>query len=295
MNNRSLKANRVIWVGLFINIILTFLKLLAGIYGKSAAMIADAFHSLSDFGTDIVVLLSFRIIDKPVDKSHDYGHGKVETLVSVVIGVVLLAVGVKICWSGLYRVYKFYQGQLIPQPGLIAFYAAAISIISKEWLYRYTLKVGKAINSQAVIANAWHHRSDAFSSIGTMIGIGGAIILGERWRILDPIAAIVVSFLIIKTAVVISREGFNELVEVSLSDKTENEILGIVRSVPGVKMPHNLKTRKIGNYVAIDIHIRVNKDLNIMEGHAIATEVEKKIKEAFGENAFISIHIEPSG
>jgi len=295
MNNRTLKANGVTWVGLLVNISLTFFKLLAGVSGRSAAMVADAFHSLSDFATDIVLLLGFRIIDKPVDKSHDYGHGKVETLISVVIGVVLLAAGLKICWSGIYHAFKFCHGQVIPEPGLIAFYAAIISIISKEWLYRYTVKVGKAINSQAVLANAWHHRSDAFSSIGAMIGIGGAIILGEKWHILDPIAAIVVSFFIMKTAIAITMRGVNELVEVSLSDKTENEILDIVRSVPGVKMPHNLKTRRIGNYIALDLHVKVNKDLNITEGHAISTRIEKKIKETFGENSFISVHIEPFG
>ncbi len=295
MNTRSSKASHVTWVGLFINIVLTSFKLMAGIAGKSAAMIADAFHSLSDFGTDIVVLFGFRIVDKPIDKSHDYGHGKVETLASVIIGVVLFAVGVKICWAGLFEVYKFYQGQLIPRPGMIALYAAIISIISKEWLYRYTLKVGKDIRSQAVIANAWHHRSDAFSSIGTMVGIGGAIILGEKWRILDPIAAVVVSFFIIKTAIAISMEGFNELLEASLSDKTENEILDIVHSVPGASIPHNLKTRKIGNCIAMEMHIKVDKDLNITEGHDIATKVEKKIKETFGGDVFVSIHIEPLG
>ncbi|MBU1084075.1 MAG: cation diffusion facilitator family transporter [Candidatus Omnitrophota bacterium] len=294
MNSRTFKANRVTWIGLFSNVFLTCLKLLAGIYGKSAAMIADAFHSLSDLGTDIVVLLGFRIIDKPADKSHDYGHGKVETLVLVVIGVVLLAAGLKICWSGSYRVFKFYQGRSIPEPGLIAFYVAVISIISKEWLYRYTLKTGKGINSRAVIANAWHHRSDAFSSIATMIGIGGAIMLGERWHILDPIAAIVVSFFIIKTAIVISADGINELIDASLDDRTENRIMDVVRSVPGANMPHNLKTRKIGNHIAVELHIKVNKDLNIEKGHDISTMVEKKIKEVFGEDVFISVHIEPS-
>jgi len=260
----------------------------------SAAMIADAFHSFSDFGTDIVALLSFRIVDKPVDKNHNYGHGKVETLAAVIIGVVLFGTGARVCWSGFSRVFDFYQGQSISRPGLVAFYVAIISVISKEWLYRYTIKIGKAIKSQAVTANAWHHRSDAFSSFAAIIGIGGAIVLGEKWRVLDPVAAIVVSFLIIRTAVAISSAGINELMEVSLDDETENEIMKIIRAVPGAQDPHNLRTRKIGNYISVEVHINVNKDLNITEGHAISTKVEKEIKKKFEGHAFVSVHVEPA-
>jgi len=295
MNNRISKANRVTWIGLFVDIILTFLKLLAGILGQSAVMIADAFHSLSDFATDIIILFGFKVANKPADKNHDYGHGKVETLVTVIIGVILIIVGLKICWSGFYRVFRFYQGHLAPRPGMIAFYAAVISIISKEWLYCYTTKVGKTISSQAIIANAWHHRSDAFSSVGAMVGIGGAIILGEKWYVLDPLAAIVVSFFIVRTAILISIGGANELLEASLSEEEEEDILSIVRSVPGAEIPHNLKTRRIGNRIAIDLHVKVNKNLNITEGHAISMKVEDKIKETLGENVFISVHIEPLG
>ncbi len=295
MISRVTKASRVTWVGLFVDLALTFLKLLAGVWGQSVVMIADAFHSLSDLATDIVVLFGFKIVDKPADKSHDYGHGKVETLTTVIIGVILLIVGFRICWFGLCRVFQFYQGQIAPRPGLIAFYAAIISIISKECLYRYTAKVGRAINSQAIIANAWHHRSDAFSSVGAMVGIGGAIILGEKWYILDPIAAIIVSLFIIKTAIVISTGAINELLEVSLSDEEEDKILSVVRSVPGAEIPHNLKTRRIGSHIAIDLHIKVNKNLNITEGHVVSINVEEKIKEVFGSNVFISVHIEPLG
>ncbi|MFH1877880.1 MAG: cation diffusion facilitator family transporter [Candidatus Omnitrophota bacterium] len=293
MNKRSKKANRVTWIGLFANVALTLFKLTAGILGKSAAMVADAFHSLSDFATDIVVLLGFKVISKPVDKDHDYGHGKVETMISVIIGVMLFAVGVKLLWDGAYRVIRFYRGAAIPEPGWIAFYAAVSSIAIKECLYRYTKKTGEEIKSPAVIANAWHHRSDAFSSIATMAGIGGAIMLGERWHILDPIAAIVVSFFIIKTAVIISWHGFDELVEVSLSDETENKILDIIRAVPGAENPHNLKTRRIGNYIAVDVHIKVKRELDIVAAHNISTEVEKEIKAAFGGDTFISVHVEP--
>lgn len=293
MVNRVYKANKVTWVGLFVNIILTSFKLFAGIFGKSSAMIADAFHSLSDFATDIVVLLGFKFIEKPADKSHDYGHGKAETLSSVIIGIALFAVGFRIFWVGAHSVYHVFRGELIQEPGWIAFYAAIISVVVKEWLYRYTISVGKSINSSAIIANAWHHRSDAFSSIGTMLGIGGAILLGEKWHILDPMAAIIVSFFIIKTSIDISLGGFNELMEASLSDAVEKDILDVVRNVPGVISPHNLKTRRIGNYVAIDLHIIVDKKLNIVLAHDIATQCEDKIKMKLGEETFVSIHVEP--
>ncbi len=293
LKNRSAKAYKVTWVGLVINVILTSFKLAAGIFGRSAAMIADAFHSLSDFATDVVVLFGFRFIDKPVDKSHDYGHGKAETLAAVIIGVALFAVGFRIFWMGTLSVYRVYRGEVIPEPGLIALYAAVISIVAKEWLYRYTIKIGKAINSPAVIANAWHHRSDAFSSIGTMVGIGGAIVLGENWHILDPIAAIIVSIFIVRTSIGISIGGLNELLEASLSDEVENKILDVIKAVPGVIRSHNLKTRRIGNYIAMDVHIKVDKSLNIMAAHDISTEVENKIRVKFGEETHISVHVEP--
>lgn len=294
MDNRINKANRVTWLGLYINIALTLFKLMAGIFGKSAAMIADAFHSLSDFATDVVVLLGFRFIGKPIDKSHDYGHGKVETLTSAIIGIALFAVGLKIFWAGAHTIFHIYQGAVIPKPGRIAFYAAIVSIITKEWLYRYTVKIGKSINSQAIIANAWHHRSDAFSSIGAMLGIGGAILLGEKWHILDPIAAVTVSFFILKTAITISLGGFSELLEVSLNDELEDRIISIARAVSGVVEPHDLKTRRIGNYIAIDLHINVDKNLNITEAHHLSVKVEKEIRAEFGEETFISIHVEPA-
>ncbi|MFH1061363.1 MAG: cation diffusion facilitator family transporter [Candidatus Omnitrophota bacterium] len=294
MSNRAVKATRVTWIGLYVNIGLTLFKLIAGVFGQSAAMIADAFHSLSDFATDVVVLLGFRFIEKPVDKSHDYGHGKAETLSSVIIGLALFAVGFRIFWVGVHSVYHVYQGEVIPEPGVIAFYAAVISIVSKEWLYRYTMKTGQGINSSAVIANAWHHRSDAFSSIGTMLGIGGAILLGEKWHVLDPIAALVVSVFIIQTSIRISLDSFNELLEASLSDESEKKILDIINLVSGVISPHELRTRRIGNYIAIDVHIEVSKALNITVAHDISTEVEKKIKEEFGKETFIYVHVEPS-
>lgn len=290
---RANKANYVTWVGFFVNLILTAFKLFAGIFGHSAAMIADAVHSLSDFITDIVVLISFRVIRRPADKGHDYGHGKFETLAAAFIGSALFFVGLAILWSGAKKIWLDTIGVNIGKPGVIAFIAAVISIVSKEWLYRYTVHVGREINSQAVIANAWHHRSDAFSSIGTMIGIGGAVWLGGAWHVLDPIAAVVVSFFIMKVALSISIISVKELTEESLEEEIEEEILSIVKTIKGVMEPHNLRTRRIGNNIAVDLHICVAKNMNILEAHTIASQVEYGLRIKYGQETFVSVHVEP--
>jgi len=293
VKERAREANKVTLVGFFINLILTAFKLIAGIVGHSNAMIADAFHSLSDFATDIVVLVSNWLVQKPRDETHDYGHGKYETLAAALIGVALLLVAIGIFWSGLSRILKVVGGETLARPGYIALIAAILSVVIKEWLYRYTAKVGKRIDSPAVIANGWHHRSDAFSSIGATIGIGGAILLGNKWTVLDPIAGIIVSFFIGKVAIEISRESFNELLEASLSEETENEIIGFALQTPGVKDQHNIRTRKIGNNIAVDLHICVEESLSISEAHDIATEIENKIRYKYGNDSCISIHTEP--
>jgi len=257
-------------------------------------MVADAVHSLSDFVSDIAIILTFRIVKKPIDKSHDYGHGKFETLSTFIVGLLLLFIGIGILRSGILNVIKISGGIIPYQPRIIAFYAAVISVITKEWLYRYTAKKGKEIKSDAIIANAWHHRTDAFTSVGTMIGIGLAVLMGHKWVIFDPIAAIMVSIFILKISITIILKCTNEFMEASLSEETENKILKVVRSVDGVTNPHNLKTRKIGKNIAIDIHIEVDRNLNIVQAHNIASAVENKIKEEFGEETFISVHTEPS-
>lgn len=151
----------------------------------------------------------------------------------------------------------------------------------------------KKINSQAVIANAWHHRSDAFSSIGTTIGIGGAILLGEKWRVLDPLAAVIVSFFIIKVGLDIAKGSVNELLECSLSPQDKQRILSIVRSVTEVSQPHNLRTRRIGNTIAVDLHVRVAPEMTVAHAHTLTTTIEQEIRQAFGEKSFVSIHVEP--
>jgi cation diffusion facilitator family transporter len=287
------RARKVIWLGFVANLVLTLIKLLAGILARSSAMVADAVHSVSDFATDLVVIGSLSVASRPRDHNHKYGHGKVETLATAFVGGVLILVGLGLLYSGSMKIYSVYQGNILQQPGMGALYAAIGSIIVKEILFRYTIKVGTETNSQAVIANAWHHRSDAYSSFGTLLGISGAIFLGQKWVILDPLAAIIVSFFIFKIAIKITRDTLLELIETSLPKEHEEEIIELASGVDGVHDPHELKTRKIGNHIAIDIHIKVDNELNIEEAHNITIDLEKTLRKAYGEETHISIHTEP--
>ncbi len=289
----SKRARRVIWFGFVANLVLTMIKLVAGVLARSSAMIADGVHSVSDFATDLVVVSSLSVASRPKDHNHKYGHGKVETLATAFVGGVLILVGLGLLYGGLSKIYLFYMGNPLQQPGMGALYAAIGSIIVKEILFRYTLKVGEETKSQAVMANAWHHRSDVYSSFGTMLGIGGAIFLGQKWVILDPLAAVIVSFFIFKIAIKITRDTLFELIETSLPKDHEDEILEISANVEGVNDPHELKTRKIGNHIAIDIHIKVENQLNIEQAHDITVDLERALRKAYGQETHISIHTEP--
>lgn len=291
---RAKKIYRVTLAGGVINAQLVTLKFIAGIAGHSAAMVADAVHSLSDFITDVTVLLFVKLSNRPKDKKYDYGYGKYETVATALIGLALLAVGVIILRDGIVRIVRAMRGDEPPAPSMIAFWMAIASIIAKEICYRFTIRVGRKVDSQAVIANAWHHRSDAFSSVGTALGIGGAIMLGDKWRVLDPIAAAVVSFFIIKIAIDVLRESFGELTERSLPIEVEEEIVRIASSVEGVGGIHNLRTRRIGNYYAIELHIRLDGSSTLDEAHDKATEIENLLRERYGERTFVGVHMEPA-
>lgn len=293
-SSREKGIYKVTIVGSIVNFLLLVFKFFAGIAGHSAAMLADAVHSLSDFTTDIVVIVFVRIAGKPEDKGHDYGHGKYETLATAIIGLLLLCVGFGIFWNGASSIYTFLRGGQLESPGVVALVAALVSIVSKEILYQYTVIQGKKLNSQAVIANAWHHRSDALSSIGTAIGIGGAILLGDHWRVLDPVAAVVVSFFIMKVSVRLLIPCVDELLEKSLPEDVEKEIEQTVLSFPGVSQPHHLRTRRIGNYYAIELHVRMDGKITLEEAHSTATAIENKLKEMFGKGTHVGIHVEPT-
>lgn len=285
---------RVTIVGSVVNLLLVVFKFVAGLLGRSSAMIADAVHSLSDFVTDIVVIVFVNISGKPEDEDHRYGHGKYETLATVIIALALFAVGVGILVDGAKDVAAVVNGAVLPAPSMIALIAAALSIVAKELLYRYTAHVGRKLDSQAVVANGWHHRSDAFSSIGVLVGIGGAMLLGEKWRVLDPLAAIVVSAFIIKVAVDLIKPCLDELLERSLPAEVEQEIEQIILSEEGVTSPHHLRTRRIGNRYAIEVHIRMDGNLTLAEAHRITTAVEQKLKSRYGSATHVGIHTEPT-
>lgn len=290
---RSREGKKITLIGFWMNAILTTIKIFAGILGKSGAMLADGIHSLSDFLTDFVVLVGFKLTEQPEDDCHNYGHDKYETLATAIISIFLAIVGFEILKSGISNIITVIRGDILPKPGMIALIAAAISIVTKEFLYRYTVAVGHRINSSAVTANAWHHRSDALSSIGTLLGIGGAIFLGERWTILDPIASVVVSLFIFRVAFIILKPAINELMETSLSDEEKEQIKTILVNYQDVKSFHKLRTRRIGTKAVVEMHILVDDSLNIKSAHNIATEIELEIKKTFGESCIVTIHIEP--
>lgn len=293
MHNREKEIYKVTLVGGAINVILLLFKFVAGIVAHSSAMVADAVHSFSDFVTDLVVLVFVRVSALPEDKSHDYGHGKYETLASTAIGLALAAVAVGIIVNGARKIAIWLQGGELQSPGWLALVAAVLSILLKEITYRYTAKRAEKLNSPALEANAWHHRSDALSSIGTALGIGGAILLGQRWAVLDPLASLVVGAFIVKVTVKMLKDGIGDLMEQSLPDEVEKEILEVVNSFGGISDPHHLRTRKIGSHYAIEIHIRMDGDTTLSESHKKATAIEAALKEKFGKDTHVSIHMEP--
>ncbi|MDE6394003.1 MAG: cation diffusion facilitator family transporter, partial [Duncaniella sp.] len=284
---------KVTLVGTAVNAVLIVLKFIAGFVGRSSAMVADAVHSLSDFVSDVIVLIFVKIASKPRDKSHDYGHGKFETLATLIIGVLLAIAGIGLMINGIESVIRSLHGEQLSRPTMLALVIAVIGIGSKEWLYHYTIRAGKRLNSQAVVANAWHHRSDAISSLGTLVGIAGAMFLGDKWRILDPAAAVVVSLFIIKSGYDIIKPCISELLEASLPEKSEREIVRLVKTVPGIVSVNNLRTRRIGNGIAVDLHARMDGNMTLSEAHDKATAAERAIKKAFGKNSIINIHMEP--
>ena len=297
VNNYMMKRNKEIYkvtlIGGVVNVVLLLFKFVAGILGHSAAMVADAVHSLSDFVTDIVVLVFVRISGKPKDKSHDYGHGKYETLAMTLIGVALLAVAIGIIYSGTTNILSWINGETLEAPGMLALWAALLSIVLKEGVYRYSMVKARELNSQAVEANAWHHRSDALSSVGTAIGIGGAIFLGQRWTVLDPMASVIVGSFIVKVSVDLLRKGVGDLMEQSLPDAVEEEILKLVASLPGDVKPHDLRTRRLGNHYAIELHILMDGDISLCEAHDKASEVEDLLRDHYGKETHVVVHVEP--
>ena len=294
MKSREKEIYKVTALGSVVNVALTIFKFVAGILGRSSAMVADAVHSLSDLVTDAIIFIFVRAASKPEDRTHEYGHGKFETLATLMVGCILFLVGIGIMISGIKDCIAFFNGNKGPHPRMIALIAAVLSIVLKEGIFRYTIRKGKTINSPILIANAWHHRSDAFSSIATLIGVAGAMFLGETGLILDPLAAILVSFYICKSGYDVVRPSLDELLERSLPAETEKEIRQIMKSVDGIVGVHQLKTRKIGNHFAIEAHTTMDGNMTLEEAHHLATIAERKLKKRYGAKTHIGLHMEPS-
>lgn len=291
---RSQEAKKITLIGFWTNLVLTIFKIYSGIVGSSGAMIADGVHSLSDFLTDIAVLIGLKLTDKPEDDCHNYGHDKYETLTTIIISVFLLVVGFKIMKLGISNIVVVINGGVLNRPGYLAFLAAIISIIVKEILYQFTIRVSKKINSPAIKANAWHHRSDALSSVGALIGIGGAIILGDKWIILDPIASLIVSIFIFKVSFDIFLPAINELMESALDKDEVKRIKNIIGNKQDVISFHKLRTRRVGTKVVIEAHILLEDAIDLKLAHEVATKIENEIKVLFGEDSIVTIHMEPN-
>lgn len=291
---REQKISQVTIWGAVGNLLLTVFKLIAGLFGRSSAMIADAIHSLSDLVSDIVVLVMVKVSSKGVDDNHDYGHGKFETLATVVVAIILLWVGVELLIEGIGKIRLVLVGETLPVPGTIALWAALISILVKEILYQWTSRVGKKVNSSAMITNAWHHRSDALSSIGAAIGIGGAICFGGKWVILDPIVGCIISVFIVVIAVKMAIPALYELTDGSLPEEIEQHIMQLILSVDGVTNVHDLRTRRNGPIMIIGAHIVVDPNMTVANAHHLTVLAENAIRNQFGNETQISIHIEPT-
>jgi len=293
MNKNAAQIRKVTFVGLWINVVLIVLKLFFGYWGKSNALVADGYHSVSDFITDFIVIVFVAASYKKADTGHPYGHGKFETVATVLIGLILLGVGLLIGYGGCLAFVGACQGDVLPRPDMWALYVAVLSILLKEFCYRYTMAYGKRLASTALVANAWHHRSDAVSSVATLVGVSFALFLGESWRIMDPVASVVIAVMICVSAVKIALPSVNELLETSLPEEAVNRMAHAIRSVPGVIKVHNLRSRKNGHSYIIDVNIHVNPEITVRAGHAIATEVEKRLCSEFGNDVIIYVHTEP--
>lgn len=294
MDYRTRQIQSVTFWGAVCNLALSALKLTAGLVGRSSAMVADAVHSFSDLVSDVVVLVFARISGKGKDKGHDYGHGKFETLATTVVSLLLLVVAARMIALSVGQIRSALAGAPPSAPGVIALVAAVVSIAVKEILYQWTARVGRRLSSSVMVANAWHHRSDALSSIGSLIGIGAAILLGGKWTILDPLVGLVISVVIIVVAVKMSIPALAELTDASLPDDVEQKITEIIDSVPGVSDVHELKTRRCGHYSIAEVHMVVRPDMTILEAHDLTVEAEQRLHAAFGDDMQVTIHVEPS-
>ena len=294
MDTRAESLVRLTAASSVANLVLSLGKVAAGVLGNSAAMVADGAHSASDLLTDLGAVWVIRAAGRPKDSNHNYGHGKFETLGSLLIAGSLLAVGIALVVQGVRALVGIGQGRALPEPGLLPLIAAIVSIGVKETLFQIARRAGRKYRSLVTTANAWHHRSDALSSVASLLGIAGARMFGEEYRFLDPLAAILVSAVICWTALKILRESMVQLSEASIDPDLCDRILETCAQIPGVCDPHNLRTRWVGSTIALDLHIRVDGALSVREGHERASQVEVALRGEFGDATMMNIHVEPT-
>lgn len=286
-NSRYEEATKVTLISIIWNAILTFIKVLGGILGKSNAMIADGLHSASDIISSIGVLIGNKIAKTPNDKEHNYGHEKAETLVSFLLSMLLIGVALKISLNGINSLIHLNDVQV---PTFLPLIISVISIGIKEYQYKITIKVAKKINSPSLKADAWHHRSDALSSVAAFIGIGGSLL---GFKALDPIATVVVGLFVAKVGLDIFKDAINELMDYSINENDESQIITIANDTDGVLNIGELRTRKHGSMAYVDLTICVNKDLTVLQGHEIANKLEISILEKLQIVKGITVHVEP--
>jgi cation diffusion facilitator family transporter len=279
---------KVTWIGIAVNIVLAVFKLAAGIYGDSQAVVADGIEALLDVFTVMLVYAGSRFWTRPPDETHPFGHGRMETLVAVCIGMSLVGAAVGIGWKSIATLHE----QHATPPGWIAAAAAVVSVLGKEILYRWTLGIGRRIKSVAVIATAWHYRSDAFSSLPVVVAVTGAIVL-PSWTFLDHLGAVVVSMFILHAAFKITWPSIKQLIDVGAPAEVRRRIRDIVCASPGVLQVHDIRTRWIGTSIQADLHIVVDGGLTVREGHDIAKDVEGRLIREIEEVVDIVVHVEP--
>jgi len=288
-NASSATAGRkVTLLGIFVNAFLILLKFFAGIFGGSQALIADAVHSVSDLFTDAVVLLGIRMGRKPPDEEHHFGHARIETLASAIVGLALIATGLYLGIEASFNIYRHTEHH----PTELALIAAGASIAFKEALYRYTVLIGRRIKSQLILANAWHHRSDAFSSVAVLLGVTGAFIK-PSWHILDAFAALIVSFFIIKVGLDILGKTLREFTDTAPRPEIIERLMRLSRAVEGVLDAHDLRVRTSGGFYQAEIHIVVDGQLTVVEGHRIAKTVERCLAEEMDDLDSVIVHVDP--
>jgi len=285
---RDQYIRKITWIGLILNLFLSVLKFWAGVVAASQTLLADAVHSLSDCTTDVAVIVGSYYWSKPADENHPYGHRRLETLVTVFIGIVLCSAAIGIVWKA---ITTLNEPPAAP-PGWLALFVVLFSIISKEILYRWTAAIGKRIKSPALVANAWHHRTDAISSIPALLAIGGAIIL-PAWTVLDHMGAVVVSIFIFQAALKIAWPGLREMAETGASEETLDRIRVIVCQNEAVVQVHGLRTRYVGNNLQVDMHVVVDGSITVARGHDIAEDVKARILEENMDVLDVVVHIEP--